>query len=73
MTASHPERSARAGDCGPKVIDFFRVGLFASSHSSLNWWRENPRISVFSVPPTTGSWVLNIFWFSISCPPGPLL
>ena len=37
MTVSHPDPSARAGDCGPKVIDFFRVGLFASSHSLLNW------------------------------------
>ena len=37
MTVSHPDPSARAGDCGSKVIDFFRVGLFASSHSSLNW------------------------------------
>ena len=43
MTVSHPDLSARVGDCGPKVIDFFRVGLFASSHSSLNWWPKQNR------------------------------
>ena len=37
MTLSHPDLSARAGDCAPKVIEFFREELFASSHSSLNW------------------------------------
>ena len=43
MTVSHPDLSARAGDCGPKVVDFFGVGLFASSHSSLNWRPKQTR------------------------------
>ena len=43
MTLSHPDPSARAGDCGPKVIDFLREGLFASSHSSLNWQPKQNR------------------------------
>ena len=43
MTVSHPDLSACAGDCGPKVVAFFREGLFASSHSSLNWWPKQKR------------------------------
>ena len=43
MTVSHPDLSARAGDCGRKVVDFFREGLFASSYRSLNWWPKQNR------------------------------
>ncbi len=49
------------------------LGVESPPYGLLRHGRIRPLLTVACSRPATASWGLKIFWFSVSCPPGPLL